>query len=100
MPRPTGIGFSGIGGDQGIAQAGQAQAGQAMDMAGIAANQEQARNSQNQQIRSANKAGNMALGSTVGAIGGMAAGAEMGSAGGPWGAAIGAIAGGLMASSF
>ena len=77
----------------------QSQQQEAMSVLGSAAEQESRRNMQNQQIEQQKKAGQVQLGSTLGALGGFYAGAQAGSVGGPLGALIGgtvgAIAGGL-----
>ena len=88
----------GLGGG-GLAGVATGQQRQAMSMLGQAADQEQQMQFKNEAIERERKAGNQALGSSLGAAGGMAIGAQYGSAGGPWGAliggAVGAIAGGL-----
>lgn len=82
-----------------LVSAGQEQLGEATQGLKAAADEESRRNAQNTMAEASRKAGNEALGSTVGALGGMALGAQYGSAIGPWGAliggAVGAIAGGL-----
>lgn len=93
MARGYGIGAS-------LATMGQQQQGEAMEMLGRAASMEQERNQTNRDLRAQRKAGNVQLGSTVGAMGGMALGMKYGSAGGPWGAAIGAVVGGIAGSLF
>ena len=78
---------------------GQGVQQDAMSTLSAAAEQEGRRNMQNQQIEQQKKAGQVQLGSTLGALGGFYAGAQAGSVGGPLGALIGgtvgAIAGGL-----
>ncbi|MBS0330783.1 MAG: bacteriocin [Proteobacteria bacterium] len=78
---------------------GQGVQQDAMSTLGAAAEQESRRSMQNQQIEQQKKAGQVQLGSTLGALGGFYAGAQAGSVGGPLGALIGgtvgAIAGGL-----
>ena len=83
----------------GLVGAGIDQRQMAMKTLGVAADEEQRLEIENRQLERERKAGNVQLGSTIGALGGMALGAQYGSAGGPWGAAIGglvgAVAGGL-----
>lgn len=78
---------------------GQGVQQDAMNTLGAAAEQENRRNMQNQQIEQQQKAGRVQLGSTLGALGGFYAGSQVGAVGGPLGALIGgtvgAIAGGL-----
>lgn len=78
---------------------GQSVQQDAMSTLGAAAEQENRRNMQNEQIAQQKKAGNVQLASTLGSLGGFALGAQAGSVGGPMGAliggAVGAIAGGL-----
>lgn len=78
---------------------GQAQQQDAMSVLGNAAEQENRRNIQNEQIEQQQKAGKTQLGTMLGGLGGFALGAKVGAVGGPMGAliggAVGAIAGGL-----
>lgn len=85
MARGYGIGAS-------LASIGQEQHREAMRMVGEAANQEQQRNIANQQIEQQTKAGNMQLGSTLGAT----VGSAFGPLGTLAGGAIGAIAAGFL----
>lgn len=86
-----GFGGEGYGIGASLASFGADQKRDALQELGNAADQESRRNQKNQQIQQSAKAGNVQLGSTVGAT--------AGSAFGPWGTllggAIGAVAGGL-----
>lgn len=78
---------------------GQGVQQDAMGTLGAAAEQENRRNMQNQQIEQQQHAGQMQLGTTLGALGGFALGSKVGAVGGPMGAliggAVGAVASGL-----
>jgi hypothetical protein len=94
-------GSYGLGG-AGLVGAGLQQKNEAMGLLGRAAEQESARDIENQRMEDARKAGNAQLGSTVGSLGGMAfgmssaaMGAKFGAAAGPIGAMIGGIVGAL-----
>lgn len=91
-PITTGMG----GGGGGLIGQGVNQQAMATQMLGRVAEEETARNIDNQQRESARKAGNAQLGATAGAM----AGATYGSALGPWGSVIGALVGGIGASLF
>lgn len=100
MARTYGLGGAGLAG------VGMQQQGQALDMLGRAAEQEQSRNLQNQQLEQQRKAGNVQLGSSIGSVGGAVAGSLLtaqggalaGSVAGPVGVAVGAMVGGLLGS--
>lgn len=87
MARTYGLGGAGLAG------AGLQQQGQALDMLGSAAEQEQQRNLQNQQLDQQRKAGNTQLGGTAGAMAGFAVG-------GPVGAMVGGLLGSIGGSLF
>lgn len=82
----------GLGGG-GLAGVGLQQQGQALDMLGRAAEQEQSRNLQNQQLEQQRKAGNTQLGGAAGAAVGF-------SVGGPVGAMVGGLLGSIGGSLF
>lgn len=71
---------------------GQGVQQDAMNTLGAAAEQENRRNMQNQQIEQQKQAGRVQLGSTLGSVAGMAVGGPMGAL---IGGTVGAIAGGL-----
>lgn len=81
----------GLGGS--LAGAAQQQKAEANGLLAQTAKQEQQLEMTNQNLEQQRKAGNAALGSSVGAMGGMAIV-------GPWGAAIGALVGGLAGGLF
>lgn len=83
-----------------LAGAAQHQKAEATGLLAQAARQEQQLEMTNKGMEQQRKAGNAALGSTVGGMAGMAIGAQYGAAAGPWGAAIGALVGGLAGGLF
>jgi hypothetical protein len=87
-------------GAAGLTGFGMGQKDQALGMLGKAADVEQSRNLQNEQLEAQHEAGKAQFGSTLGAMGGMALGASYGSAGGPIGAVIGGIVGALASDLF
>lgn len=91
-------GTYGLGG--GLADAAAGVQADAFSALGQAAEAETKREIGAKQAEAARKAGNVQLGSTVGALGGMALGAKAGSIGGPMGMAIGSIVGALAGSLF
>lgn len=87
-------------GAAGLTGFGLDQRNDAMAALGKVADQEQERNMANKQIKAQTKAGNVQLGSTLGALGGFAAGAQMGSVGGPIGALVGGVLGSVAGGLF
>lgn len=79
-----------IGG--GLAAVGNENLGQAQQLLGNAADQEQRRNLENQQLERQRKAGNVQLGTSLGALSGFAVGGPIG---GLIGGVLGAVGGGL-----
>lgn len=77
-----------------LAGAAQNQKAEATGLLAQAARQEQQLEMTNKGMEQQRKAGNAALGSTLGGMAGMAV------VGGPWGAAIGALVGGLAGGLF
>ena len=75
---------------------GAGQQAEATQLLASTAKQEAEREQQNVALHRQEKAGNVQLGSTLGAAGGMYYGSQAGSVGGPWGMAIGALAGGII----
>jgi outer membrane lipoprotein SlyB len=87
-------------GAAGLTGFGLDQKNDAMQTLGRVAGQETQRNIQNEQTEAARKAGNVQLGSTVGALGGAALGAKYGSVVGPWGTVLGGVVGAVAGSLF